>query len=238
MVNGREGLNRLHFHNHGLLYDQVNLERGLNRHSAVHDMNWSLRLDTKRTRPQFYNQASVVNRFKQAGSQCVVYGNRACDDLFRELLEAPGFSHAVNSARPSPSRNGRKNTSTHNSCRSFSYLQLDSRTQGLLRLSFQHGGQEGTEILLRDCSDALERRPEVPGAGVAGQARARIQAAIRFYALLVSLLSPDLARAPRGSSASEHAETSGSVRSVSRVGRTRRTGQRPTSILSLRSGSC
>jgi hypothetical protein len=94
MVNGREGLNRLHFHNHGLLYDEVNFERGLNRHIAIYDINRSLRLHTKRARPQFYNQASVLNRFEQAGSQRVVYGNRAPDDLFGELLEVAEFNHA------------------------------------------------------------------------------------------------------------------------------------------------
>jgi len=120
MVHGGEGLNRLHFNNHGLLHDEVNFERGLNGYIAIYDINRSLRLDTKRTRAQLYNQASVVNRLKQAGSQRVVYSNRAPDDPFSELLKAAAVSHAVNSARFSPSRNGRKSASPPNSCRSFS----------------------------------------------------------------------------------------------------------------------
>jgi len=63
VVNRRESLDRLHLYDHGLLHYEVNFERGLNRQIAIDDMNWSIRLDTKHTRPQLHNQASLALAF-------------------------------------------------------------------------------------------------------------------------------------------------------------------------------
>src|SRR5437660_5609648 len=104
-MDGEDSLDRLHFNNDRLFYDDIHSIGAFDRNALIRQGEWLLTFDRQSTVRQLVGKALLVRRFQETRSQLAVDGDRRTYDLVTECVESLFFVHSRRYCKDLPSTN-------------------------------------------------------------------------------------------------------------------------------------